>query len=81
MCPRCPSSRISIIDCRPADNCVVRRRRECEDCGFRYSTYEISDVAFNAILRISAESGKAAAALKAAIAAVQKLASDIGGGE
>ena len=40
-CPRCGSERLKVIDSRNADNVnAVRRRRECEDCGERFSTLE-----------------------------------------
>jgi len=40
-CPKCGSERLKVIDSRNADNVnAVRRRRECEDCGERFSTLE-----------------------------------------
>ncbi len=40
-CPRCNSSRTRVIDSRPADEGrTIRRRRECEDCSFRFTTFE-----------------------------------------
>ena len=30
-----------VVDSRPADNGhAIRRRRECENCGFRFTTFE-----------------------------------------
>ncbi len=40
-CPYCGSDDTRVIDSRPADdNTAIRRRRECEDCGKRFTTYE-----------------------------------------
>lgn len=40
-CPECGSSENRVIDSRlRADGTETRRRRECEKCGFRYTTYE-----------------------------------------
>ena len=42
-CPYCssPDSKLKVIDSRPSDNSSIRRRRECENCGKRFTTYEI----------------------------------------
>lgn len=39
-CPECGCEESKVIDSRPTEN-KVRRRRECMDCGFRFTTYEI----------------------------------------
>ena len=40
-CPYCSSEDTRVIDSRPADdNCSIRRRRLCDDCGKRFTTYE-----------------------------------------
>lgn len=40
-CPFCSSDNTKVIDSRPADdNTSIRRRRQCEDCGKRFTTYE-----------------------------------------
>ena len=40
-CPYCASDRDRVVDSRPAeDGRSIRRRRECEACAQRYSTYE-----------------------------------------
>lgn len=40
-CPFCGEDSTKVIDSRPADdNCSIRRRRECEECGKRFTTYE-----------------------------------------
>jgi transcriptional repressor NrdR len=38
-CPFCASSNSRVIDTRSAER-GIRRRRECEDCGRRFTTYE-----------------------------------------
>lgn len=44
-CPYCGKNRSKVIDTRLTDdNLAVRRRRECEDCKRRYTTYEKADV-------------------------------------
>ena len=40
-CPFCSSDNTRVIDSRPADdNNSIRRRRLCDDCGKRFTTYE-----------------------------------------
>jgi transcriptional repressor NrdR len=40
-CPFCSHENTKVIDSRPADdNNSIRRRRECEECGKRFTTYE-----------------------------------------
>ena len=40
-CPFCAHENTKVIDSRPADdNNSIRRRRECEKCGKRFTTYE-----------------------------------------
>ncbi len=40
-CPFCSSENTRVIDSRPADdNSSIRRRRLCDDCGKRFTTYE-----------------------------------------
>ena len=40
-CPYCGSDNTRVIDSRPAeDNCSIRRRRLCDDCSKRFTTYE-----------------------------------------
>ena len=42
-CPSCgsPDSKLKVIDSRPADSKTIRRRRECQACHRRFTTYEI----------------------------------------
>ena len=40
-CPYCSSDNTRVIDSRPADdNNSIRRRRLCDECGKRFTTYE-----------------------------------------
>lgn len=40
-CPFCNAVDTKVIDSRPADdNSSIRRRRQCENCGKRFTTYE-----------------------------------------
>ena len=40
-CPYCGDDNTRVIDSRPADdNCSIRRRRQCDVCGKRFTTYE-----------------------------------------
>ncbi|MDR1571105.1 MAG: transcriptional regulator NrdR [Clostridiales Family XIII bacterium] len=40
-CPFCDDSDTRVIDSRPTDEgCAIRRRRECDKCGKRFTTYE-----------------------------------------
>ncbi len=40
-CPKCGSLNDKVIDSRQSkDGTVIRRRRECIDCGYRFTTYE-----------------------------------------
>ena len=43
-CPFCSSENTRVIDSRPADdNNSIRRRRLCDECGKRFTTYEKSE--------------------------------------
>lgn len=40
-CPFCSRENTRVIDSRPADdNSSIRRRRSCDECGKRFTTYE-----------------------------------------
>lgn len=43
-CPYCNSDNIRVIDSRPAEESnAIRRRRACDECGKRFTTYEKVD--------------------------------------
>ena len=40
-CPNCHKNASKVIDSRPTDEGrTIRRRRECENCGYRFTTFE-----------------------------------------
>ncbi|MDH6364205.1 transcriptional repressor NrdR [Enterococcus sp. PF1-24] len=40
-CPKCKHNNSRVIDSRQTDDGrTIRRRRECENCGFRFTTFE-----------------------------------------
>ena len=44
-CPKCHYNGSRVVDSRPADEGrAIRRRRECEECAFRFSTFERVEV-------------------------------------
>ena len=42
-CPACTSARLQVVDTREAAD-ATRRRRACQDCGRRFTTYERRDL-------------------------------------
>jgi len=41
ICPKCKSGETKVVDSRTTDNGrAIRRRRECEKCEFRFTTFE-----------------------------------------
>jgi len=52
ICPKCKSNKVKVLEKRNADSeQVVRRRRECESCGFRFTTYERIEAASLVVLK------------------------------
>ncbi len=44
-CLKCPNEDTKVLDSRSAtEGNAIRRRRECEKCGFRFSTYEEMEI-------------------------------------
>ena len=40
-CPYCGSENSRVVDSRPAEDInAIRRRRQCDECGKRFTTYE-----------------------------------------
>ncbi len=52
-CPACHSDETKVIDSRTAeDGAAIRRRRQCEACGYRFTTYErIEEVPLTVVKR------------------------------
>jgi hypothetical protein len=44
-CPLCGSGLSSVLDSRPSHS-GVRRRRQCQKCSYRFTTYEFVSVDF-----------------------------------
>jgi transcriptional repressor NrdR len=49
-CPKCNSEKTSVTDSR-GDGGAIRRRRECQECGYRFTTYERVELALPAIIK------------------------------
>ena len=58
-CPNCGSSAARVIDSRPLKvstaEPIIRRRRACDDCEHRWSTYEITQRAYETICEAARE--------------------------
>lgn len=51
-CPNCANEDSKVLDSRPAnDGMVIRRRRECIKCGFRFSTHEEMEILDLAVVK------------------------------
>jgi len=84
LCPACTADATRVVDSRPAENGTsIRRRRECEDCGHRFTTYERLEPQLTVLKRsgrIEAFSpAKLAAGISAALADRPVSGSDIEG--
>ena len=40
ICPKCNNAECHVIETRKAKDNSVRRRRACNSCGYRFTTYE-----------------------------------------
>jgi transcriptional repressor NrdR len=55
-CPQCLSDQTRITDSRPSkEGFQVRRRRECEKCGYRFTTAEVREVLDLMVVKKSGE--------------------------
>lgn len=51
-CPECKSTKIKVLEKRNVEGeQTIRRRRECEKCGFRFTTYERAEVALLTVVK------------------------------
>jgi transcriptional repressor NrdR len=51
-CPFCAHPGTQVVDSRVSDEgSFIRRRRQCEHCGKRFTTYERPDISFPAIVK------------------------------
>ena len=58
-CPKCNSEKLKVVDKRSSVDGTNRRRRECEDCGARFTTYETVELEnnYNKITQIKKRDG------------------------
>lgn len=42
-CPSCHNDTTEVVDSRHADDFTIRRRRRCDKCGHRFTTFERAD--------------------------------------
>lgn len=51
-CPVCGMTDTSVVDSRVvAEGAQVRRRRECNDCHLRFTTYEVADMSMPRVVK------------------------------
>ena len=51
-CPNCHGQNLYIVDARGTKNGIgYRRRRECADCGARFTTYEVTKEEYSLIAK------------------------------
>ncbi len=72
-CPFCSHPDTQVVETRVSeDGCVIRRRRRCQSCDKRFTTYERAEVNFPAIVkkdgrRIEYERGKILGSMRLAL--------------
>jgi transcriptional repressor NrdR len=49
-CPRCRSDNLAVIDSRSEEN-EIRRRRECQSCQFRFTTFERVELSLPMVIK------------------------------
>jgi transcriptional repressor NrdR len=49
-CPKCSSDKTSVTDSR-SDGGAIRRRRECQVCGYRFTTYERVEINLPVVIK------------------------------
>lgn len=51
-CPNCSHEETKVLDSRPLnEGLAIRRRRECSDCSFRFSTHEEMEILDLAVIK------------------------------
>ena len=49
-CPKC-GTRAEVIDCRFKEKTgATKRRRKCNECGYKYSTYEVDEEMYKRLI-------------------------------
>ena len=61
-CERCSEDSVYVIELR-RNGQGIRRRQACKSCGFRFTTYEISETNFKAFIKTQQTLGKIMRAL------------------
>ena len=51
ICPSCHQGETDVIDSRETEDGEIRRRRECQRCGYRFTTYESPFLDFPAVVK------------------------------
>lgn len=64
-CPKCGKQAL-VIESRPSSR-HLRRRRECPDCGHRYTAFELSDTRYEELLDIERRFSKMHKLIKEAL--------------
>jgi transcriptional regulator NrdR family protein len=60
-CPKCSGEQVQVIETSASATAIVRRRRECKQCGYRFSTVEITVDDYEALqARVNLADGKKA---------------------
>lgn len=49
-CPRCESEKLAVVDSRGDEN-SIRRRRECQVCTYRFTTFERVELALPMVIK------------------------------
>lgn len=49
-CPRCTSDKSAVVDSRGEES-SIRRRRECQGCGFRFTTFERAELSLPMVVK------------------------------
>jgi transcriptional repressor NrdR len=49
-CPRCESEKLAVVDSRGDEN-SIRRRRECQSCTYRFTTFERVELALPMVIK------------------------------
>ena len=61
VCPKCGDEHVQVLETSASATVIVRRRRECKQCGYRFSTVEITVDDYEALqARVNLAEGKKA---------------------
>ncbi len=71
LCPCCGSTKTRVADSRQQP-CTVHRRRQCFGCDHRWSTFEVSEAAYLALVEFDGLMSKVGTALRQATGIVEE---------